>query len=73
VTKQSHADIINEICKKIKDRDVQAAKDIVNKKVPGFGETGGDEYIQKINQRAIKYKFTPAGRRQARNSMMLRE
>ena len=44
-----------------------------NKLVPGFGETGGDKYIQKINQRAIKYKITPAGRRQARNSMMLKE
>tara|TARA_Y100001936_G_scaffold121045_1_gene118400 strand:+ start:233 stop:823 length:591 start_codon:yes stop_codon:yes gene_type:complete len=33
MTKQSHADIIKEICKKI-DRDVQAAKDIVNKKYP---------------------------------------
>ena len=34
MTKQSHADIIKEICKKIEDRDVQAAKDIVKKKYP---------------------------------------
>ena len=34
MTKQSHVDIIKEICKKIEDRDVQAAKDIVKKKYP---------------------------------------
>ena len=34
MTKNRNADIIKEICKKIEDSDVQAAKDIVNKKYP---------------------------------------
>ena len=32
--KQSHADIIKEVCKKITDLDVDVAKEILNKKYP---------------------------------------
>ena len=39
-----------------------------NKRIPG-----GDKYTQKMNESAIMYKITAAGRRQARNAVMLKE
>ncbi len=34
---------------------------------------GGNNFIQQINDSAIKYKITAAGMRQARNAVMLKE
>ena len=34
---------------------------------------GGNNYVQQINDSAVKYKITPAGMRQARNAIMLKE
>ena len=34
---------------------------------------GGNNFVQQINDSAIKYKITAAGMRQARNAIMLKE
>ena len=68
--RQQGATKLNAVIKKLKEKGyVETVRGVPeNKRIPG-----GDKYTQKMNESAIMYKITAAGRRQARNAVMLKE
>ena len=66
--------ILKELEKKNYVEKIHGVKEFVkNISIRSDGSGTKDQYEIKINESKVKWKITPAGRRQAKNSMMLKE